>query len=535
VYIDPFLPLLTFAGLAAAIGAVSFYISTLTRNTLQALAPAVLAIMLAWSLIIAAQAEEFGTRPLWHGCLIYFIGVPVLLLALLALAFSNFRHLVIGWKIGLRNLLTLAASLALAIVVTAAIYHRAWDKLTAFEPPHGVARLALANPAGVSERGNEIFVRLPDGRIWTTHFKSSVISSGPLDFALGNFNVAVDKGSFLEGTNWAMLKRSGLEWIGIKSDGTLWASEKPWTTGRFQAGERQKKEEEMRHLVRFGDGTNWSSLQPAYFSVRLVKTDGTLWRWGPDNFDLKHKPWPGLRTFTLHQLGTESNWAEVFNIGYEISFRKTDGSIWTHTYNPLDTNRATLQIDQGLTIQSVAGPGHGKFRSMAEVQRGLSYQVGIRDDGTFRIWADQRLKGNSHDGYYEWSPTDLQIGNSTNLLAVAGSGQKLVTLKDDGSLWLWNYSWNWRRGWNPDRDEGELQNTIPVRLGTHSDWIAISSGERFWPGGFSYILSLAADGSLWYWPLEQSDYYYGSNQKFEPLLDIPRKPIFLGNVFGKVD
>ena len=40
----------------------------------------------------------------------------------------------------------------------------------------------------------------------------------------------------------------------------------------------------------------------------------------------------------------------------------------------------------------MAGPGHGKFRSTVEVWRGLSYQVGIRDNGTFRIWADQRLK-----------------------------------------------------------------------------------------------------------------------------------------------
>ena len=40
-----FLPLLTLAAIATAIGAISFYASTLTRNTLQALAPAVLGIL----------------------------------------------------------------------------------------------------------------------------------------------------------------------------------------------------------------------------------------------------------------------------------------------------------------------------------------------------------------------------------------------------------------------------------------------------------------------------------------------------------
>ena len=50
-----------------------------------------------------------------------------------------------------------------------------------------------------------------------------------------------------------------------------------------------------------------------------------------------------------------------------------------------------------------------------------------------------------------------------------------------------------------------------------------------------HIVSLAADGGLWYWPLERPEYYDSGNRKFEPLLDIPRKPVFLGNIFGKSD
>ena len=534
--INRFLPLLTLAGLASAIGAVSFYVSTLARNTLQALAPAVLGIILGASLLGVAREGGFVTHPLWHGWSIYFIGVPVMLLALLVLGFRNFRHFAPGWKLWLRNLLALAASLSLAVVATAAIYHRAWDKLTPFERPHGVARLTLADPASLSERGNEISVRLSDGRIWTTHFMPGPIKSSLFAFALGDFRVAVATGSFLEGSGWTTVKRSTRDWVGIRTDGTLWVSEKPLPTGQVQAGQEKLSEEKFRHLVQFGNETNWSSLQPAYPSVLLVKTDGTLWRWGPSSFDLKHKPWPGLRTFTPYRLGTESNWAEVLQNGYRIYFRKTDGSIWTRTYDPSDTNKTTLQIDQGLAVQPVAGPGHGKFRSLAELWRGPAYQVGIRDDGTLRIWADQRLQRGSHSSYYEWSAVDLPIGGGTNWLAVASSRQALVTLKNDGSLWLWGFSATRWRGWDPDRDERELQSTIPVRLGTHSDWIAIASG-----GGFAtvdecgHIVSLAADGGLWYWPMERPDYYDSGNRKFEPLLDIPRKPIFLGNIFGQSD
>jgi hypothetical protein len=80
----------------------------------------------------------------------------------------------------------------------------------------------------------------------------------------------------------------------------------------------------------------------------------------------------------------------------------------------------------------------------------------------------------------------------------------------------------------------------PVPLGTHADWVAITEA----PGG---IVSLAADGSLWYWPLESAQqlatYYDGggifwdnnNNRYLEPLLDISRKPQKLTNIFGKAD
>ena len=73
-----YLPMLTLAGMAIAIGAISFYASTLTRNTLQALAPAVLGIIIFAFLLFNAYWPEFLFHyPVWHGSLVYFIGIPV--------------------------------------------------------------------------------------------------------------------------------------------------------------------------------------------------------------------------------------------------------------------------------------------------------------------------------------------------------------------------------------------------------------------------------------------------------------------------
>ena len=86
-----------------------------------------------------------------------------------------------------------------------------------------------------------------------------------------------------------------------------------------------------------------------------------------------------------------------------------------------------------------------------------------------------------------------------------------------------------RREWRPESYENEVLKMVPVRLGTHSDWIAIC-------GGYGDTITLAADGSLWFWPLEPAGAYSNDdNQPLYPLLDVSHKPQFLGNVFSAAD
>ena len=146
------------------IGAVSFYASTLARNTLQALAPSVLGLALAYFLIVVNIAQEnFGIHLPWRGWLVYFIGFPVFAIALVAMAFWNFQRINLGWNVWRRNAIVFTAALAFVVAATTAIYHRAWEKLTPFEPSHGAARLSPSNPATLSELWNTLSVRLNDG------------------------------------------------------------------------------------------------------------------------------------------------------------------------------------------------------------------------------------------------------------------------------------------------------------------------------------------------------------------------------------
>jgi hypothetical protein len=535
--VNHLMPLLSLIGMALAIGTISFYASTLARTTLQALAPAVLGIIVFTTLLFnAARPEWFFTYPLWHGPLIYFIGVPAFVIVLVALSFWNCQRTDPGGSVWRRNAFVFAVALAFVITATTAIYHRAWEKLTPFEPPHGAARLLLSNPPVLSDQWSGFSVRLPDGKIWTDNYELNTRALNTLALVLGNIRLtSLDVGHFYDGSNWVnVIGSPWRELVGLKSDGTLWVSEKPAHRERLAGGDW--KMSKAGNLVQFGSETNWNSVVQHGLSMLLVKNDGTLWHWGiRTNWNGKTE-WPGLQLFTPRRLGTGSNWAEVFLADNQTCIRQIDGSVWK-TWVDRQSSQQTKELEPGFSIQRMENIEYGKWRSTTAIWSGLSYRLGIRDDGTFRIRADQKLNQQSHS--FEWTAVDLQFGKSTNWLAVAGRGEKIVTLNDDGTLWLWNFYHNNWRGWDTERDEQAMLGTIPVRLGTHADWIAIASAE----GG---IISLAADGSLWYWPLESASHFasdFGngvfwdnrSNTYLEPLLDISRKPQPLGNIFGKAD
>ena len=93
-------------------------------------------------------------------------------------------------------------------------------------------------------------------------------------------------------------------------------------------------------------------------------------------------------------------------------------------------------------------------------------------------------------------------------------------MKADGSLWRLNLH-------DISAERSNLAIELPEpheRLGTRKDWVAVGSVE----GG---IVSLAVDGSLWYWWDQNQDFYAPNSS--QPLLAASRKPSKIENILGK--
>ena len=107
-------------------------------------------------------------------------------------------------------------------------------------------------------------------------------------------------------TNWATVSGGHAASFAIKTDGTLWS----WgykSTGQLGLGNLTSYSSPKQ----IGALTNWSIVKPSrnYFAI-AVKTDGTLWSWGKNNFGQL-----GLGNTTNYsspkQVGALTTWSEV--------------------------------------------------------------------------------------------------------------------------------------------------------------------------------------------------------------------------------
>jgi len=498
----PLAPLLPLLIVAAVVLGISFYASTLARNTLQAITPAILGFVMIWGLVFGAQLIADSPNPLWRGPLIYLLGAPVLAVTLTSLAYWNFKRVFVGWPAWRRNLLTLLAALLGVSAATTAIYHRTWELFARLEPAHGTPRLSQqGRPMLETSDGSFLTARLPDGRLWQAR---RLYGAAPEQgFTLTLFNPR-----FLGGSNWTYSATPirQTETAAIRDDGSLWLIETPAHAATWSNNRPVKADSGLARLTRIGTETTWHRVirelwSPAFL---LLKTDGTLWEWGTNRFDSRQK-WPGSESFGVRKLGAGADWAEILCVGNSLYLWKTNGQAWA--VNPIFRGPKSVPVELASGFQVERYPDFDRLR-WRSLSTGQPFQVGVREDGTlwgFGLMVRVFQNPNLSNG---------QIGLETNWVAAACAGTTAVAMKSDGSLWKWDFAFHRY----PTR-----RAALPTRLSSHADWVAVTGN---WDG----ITCLAADGSLWHWRLEAWPTRFGRFE-FPPMLAASRRPQRLGNVF----
>jgi hypothetical protein len=510
-----------FFALSLGLALAGFYASTLVKNFLQALGAAMLVII--GCVLFVSVAEHFHSLLgiTWNPALTICVSILTMLAAIPWLAWRNFNYFQEHGRVWRRNLFGLVTAILCIFIFSAALYNRAWEVFEPAEPAHGPAKFSLANPPVLSVTAyNGLQVQLPDGRVWFDYLndRNGDAESNRIKWLWRYLMDPLPQGAgaqrFVDGSDWrsASVQRLDfylnyeggrpelnsrvvgyLDTAGVKTDGTLWVSEAS-PTGAWMGDK----------MNRFGNETNWQQVVRARYDVLLLKNDGTLWRWGwgTNRFDWNtwQTNWPSLVNYQPHEIGTDSDWKEIWGNAWNNLAQKADGSVWGFGFDDVNYKIGRKKNLDQVPLRTLSQSGNGE----------MAY---VRPDGT--LWMSWFLTSKGNTNVYS---DFVQMGKETNWTAVALTWQRAVALKSDGSLWQWRFSHSWEASLEQLTLAAQI---LPARLGVHNDWVAIN---HTWED----MVALAADGSLWLWPnREQSEQL--------TLLKLPKQPQLLGNIFNKSD
>jgi alpha-tubulin suppressor-like RCC1 family protein len=295
--------------------------------------------------------------------------------------------------------------------------------------------------------------------------------------------------------DWTYVSAGDAHVLGLREDGSLWS----WGDnrhGQLGLGDQTLWSENADRFVptRVGTDNDWAQIaagQNLAVSVG-IRIDGTLWTWGDNRrgqLGLGYASDDSIIVPT--QVGTDTDWKEIFAGGNHTLAIRDDGSLWTWGEN----GSGELGLgDSGINSFRAVPTQVGMHTDWTYIAAGLFSSAGIREDGTLWAWGTNR-DGNLGQGFFtpESSPVDtpIQVGNFTDWTSVAvGDGHALGT-RADGSLWSWGSN-KWQLGALGLGEIGEGIAIAPAQIGAYTDWAFVSVG-------WYHSLALRADGSLSVW------------------------------------
>ena len=284
-------------------------------------------------------------------------------------------------------------------------------------------------------------------------------------------------------TNWSKVIMGRAKITGgITSDGELWA----W-------GYNDQGQLGQNNTVKYSSpvqipGTTWSSAVVGGdnngWATLSIKTDGTLWAWGENNYGGLGQNNLGDRSSPVQIPGT--NWSYCWSGMDQYFGINTSGELYAWGANgsgrlginqPTNSHRSSPTQIPGTTWAYVKGGGIG-------------HAIATKTDGTLWCWgagSNGPLAQNDQTNYS--SPrqvpgTDWDASSASKINA----GQYLChAIKTDGTLWGWGANYLGRRG---DNTQGTRRSS-PVQI-PGTTWSAIS-------GSYDPILAFKTDGTLWSW------------------------------------
>lgn len=273
---------------------------------------------------------------------------------------------------------------------------------------------ALTNWAKVSAGGSTSYAIKTDGTLWSWGYNNCGQLGQNISYTI-NRSSPVQIGSDI---NWSSSSCGYFYATAIKTDGTLWA----W--GYNNRGELGQSNRVYRSSpVQIGALTNWSKIASGTNHLIAVKTDNTLWAWGQNTNGGALGIGDQSNRSSPVQVGALTNWALSGACSYSSSAVKTDGTLWTwgnNDYGRLGLNTSGAYTNRLSPVQV------GSLTTWLYVSSSTGYNFhATKTDGTLWGWGNNSNYGTVGDNSTANRSSPVQIGAATSWLSI-GAGVYFV-------------------------------------------------------------------------------------------------------------
>ena len=316
--------------------------------------------------------------------------------------------------------------------------------------------------------------------------------------ALGNNSVSGSGDpiqTIANGNNWKQVECGTQHTAAVKTDGTLWC----WGLNEYgQLGDNTRTYRSSPvQTVAFG--TNWKQVSCSLWFgwsnlTAAIKTDGTLWTWGYNSFygQLGDNTTTS-RSSPVQTVAFGTTWKQV-SVGYwHMAAIKTDGTLWTwgfNSYGVLGTNNTTSTSSPVQTVTYAT--------DWYQVDCG-TYLVGaVKKNGTLWMWGKNQAGQLGDNSVTQRNSPVQTVSLGSNWKQVSCGYRHSAAIKTDGTLWCWGYNTNGQLGDNTTTSRSSPVQT--VAFGT--TWKQVSCG-------YASTAAIKIDGTLWFWG--QDDYFTKSS------------------------
>ncbi len=252
---------------------------------------------------------------------------------------------------------------------------------------------------------------------------------------------------------------SGGSTAAIKTDGTL------WTWGKNQYGELGINSVASRSSPVQVGSDYWSLVSRGGYVSAAIRADGTMWAWGRNQVGQLGQNNTVLRSSPV-QVGSDTNWSKVSVAANSILAIKTDNSLWVWGYQ----DQGILGINSVTAVSSPVQVGATTDWSLISATR---YHAGaIKTNGTFWTWGQSTNHGQLGLGDRVNRSSPVQLGSDTNWSQVSAGTNTTAATKTIGTLYVWGDGRHGEMG-----NSSEISRSSPIQVGSLTSWSDVSVGS----------------------------------------------------------